>query len=185
MALSANAEVQRKDGEILSAPMVAADIMYKGGLMKLNAAGNLEPCSAEAGAVFAGVGYEKVDNSAGLAGAVNGRVFRKGEFLLTGSGFSLTDVGQAVYATDDATITKTFAANIQRVGVIVDYVSSTQVWVKIEPGVLGLEGAITDVATTAATSTTPFGYAQAQADAIVANVNSILAVMRKHNMIQG
>jgi len=182
-ALAANVQVQRKDGQIIK-HKCAVDTIYEGGLCKLNAAGFLAPCAAELGAVFAGVAVEKVANeSPYAAGDQECRVYKEGIFLLTGSGFAQTDVGQAVYATDDQTITKTNAADKQRVGVIVEYLSSTQVWVKIAPHVMGLEATVADVATTAATNSTPYGFAQAQADAIVSNVNSILAVLRKHKMI--
>jgi hypothetical protein len=37
------------------------------------------------------------------------------------------------------------------------------------------------VPTTASTSTTPFGYSQAQADAIVAQLNAIIALLQAAN----
>jgi len=130
-ALSANVEIDRKEGELIAHP-VAVDIIYKGALVKHNAAGFLAPCAAEAGAHFAGVAYEKIDNSAGSAGDDDCRTYKKGRFLLTGSSFAQADVGEKVYATDDATITKTYADNLQFVGVIDEYVSATQVWVTID-----------------------------------------------------
>ncbi len=58
-------------------------------------------------------------------------VKRRGQFLLTGSGFAITDKGANVYASDNFTITKTSTNNVL-VGTIADYVSSTQVWVEID-----------------------------------------------------
>lgn len=182
-ALADNLQVDRKDGEIVSHPVIETDIVYEGALVKVNADGYLAPCAAELGAVFAGVAVEKVDNSAGANGDKSCRVYKKGIFLLTGSSLARTDIGQAVYAADDQTITKTNAADLQRVGVIVEFVSSTKVWVKIEPHVMGLEAHIADVATTAATNSSPYGYAQAQADAVLSRINAILVVLRKHKMI--
>lgn len=185
-ALAANLEVAMKDGLIVK-HKCAVDTIYQGALVKLNAAGFAAPCAAELGAVFAGIAIEKMDNETAVptpsAGDQEVRVYKQGNFLLTGSGFAQTDVGQAVYATDDQTITKTNAADAQRVGVIAEYVSSTQVWVKIAPHVLGLEATIVSPAATAATNSTPYGYSQAQADAIVTAVNSMLVVLRKHKMI--
>lgn len=43
--------------------------------------------------------------------------------------------------------------------------------------------AITSPAATAATSTTPFGYSEAQANAIVTAVNSILVALREKGII--
>jgi hypothetical protein len=45
------------------------------------------------------------------------------------------------------------------------------------------QAAIADVAATAATSTTPFGYAEAQANAIVTDLNLVLAALRAHGLI--
>jgi len=45
------------------------------------------------------------------------------------------------------------------------------------------QSAITDVAATAATSSTPFGYAEAQANAIVTDLNLVLAALRAHGLI--
>lgn len=173
-ALSDNKEVQRKDGVVLAHKVVGSDIIYRGALVKINADGYLAPCAAEAGAVFAGIAYEEVDNSSGSAGDEECRVYKEGVFLLEGSGFAQADVGEAVYASDDQTVTKTHAANLQRVGVIVEFESSTKVWVKIEPAVLGAEDTIADAA----------GGATVDAEARTA-LNAALAVMRKHNMIAG
>ena len=51
------------------------------------------------------------------------------------------------------------------------------------PQIADQQAAITDVAATAATSTTPFGYAEAQANAIVTGLNSALAALRAHGLI--
>jgi len=184
MSLSANKEVERKDGEIAEHPC-AAEHIYMGALVKKNAAGFLAKCAAESGAVFAGIAVEEKDNSAGSAGDLKCRVYKKGRFLLVGSGFAQTDVGQPVYATDDNTITKTNAADKQLVGIIDEYVSSTKVWVDIKPGMgAGLFGAnIAAVATTAATNSTPYGYSQAQADAIVSQLNLVIAALKSAKII--
>jgi len=44
--------------------------------------------------------------------------------------------------------------------------------------------AINTVVTTAATSTTPFGYSEAQANAIVTALNAIIEVLRDKGIIQ-
>jgi hypothetical protein len=170
-ALTADVQVNRKDGDII-AHKCAVDTIYEGGLVKLNAAGFAAPCAAEVGAVFAGVAVEQVANESPYsAGDQSVRVYKKGLFLLTGSGFAQTDVGQPVFATDDQTITKTNAADKQLVGIIAEYYSSTQVWVKIDSAtVQPLLGAhIPDAAVDAASA--------------IATVNLVLAVLRKAKMI--
>ena len=134
-ALTASKDRVYKEGKLLAFPL-AVDIMYKGALMKVNAAGYLAPCAAEAGAKFAGVAYETVDNRAGSAGDVVGRVERVGAHIMQGTGFSQANVGAKVYASDDDTVSTTQATNEQEVGQIVEFISSTEVWVQIAPETL-------------------------------------------------
>ena len=130
MALAANKDVVEKDGKLLAHP-VAVDIIYKGALVKHNAAGFLAPCAPEAGGKFAGVAYEKVDNSGGSAGDLKGRVLKEGAFLLTSSGLVAADAGKKVYAVDDETVALAYSPSAQCVGTIEEVVSSTLAYVKI------------------------------------------------------
>lgn len=133
-ALAANKEVVEQDGNILSMPVVATDIIYKGALVKVNAAGYLAPCAPEAGSTFAGVAYEQKDNSAGAAGALECRAMQVGCHVMDGSGFTQADVGSMVYALEDNLITLTEGADKKQiVGKIVKFLSATQVLVKITP----------------------------------------------------
>lgn len=133
-ALTASRNVVEQEGNLLAFPVVASDIIYKGALVKHNAAGYLAPCAGEAGSQFAGIAYEEKDNSAGLAGAIVVRVIQEGCFELPGSGFSQANVGDQVYATDDNEVTVTEGTGSkQKVGVIVKFISSTKVLVKIMP----------------------------------------------------
>jgi predicted RecA/RadA family phage recombinase len=134
-ALTDNKEVQEKEGKLIDMPVVASDIIYKGAIVKINAAGYAAPMAAEASAYLAGIAYEKADNSSGSAGDINCRVITEGSFLLEGSGFSQASVGDNVYASDDQTISDTQGTNEIKVGKIVEYVSATQVWVKINASV--------------------------------------------------
>ena len=129
-ALTESKEVPEKDGIIHAAPM-AVDIIYRGALVVYNAAGYLAPASGASGEIFAGVAEEEVDNSAGSAGDEVCRYKKEGIYLLEGAGLAQGDVGEQVYASDDQTITKTAGTNAP-VGKIVEYVSATQVWVKLD-----------------------------------------------------
>jgi len=131
-ALADNKEILEKDGKLLSFPVVASDIIYKGALVKINAAGYLAPQAAEAGAASVGVAYELCDNSAGSAGAKKCLVLHKGVFLLTCAGTLVqADVGSTVYASDDQTVSVTQASNEVAVGKVVEYVSATQGWIEL------------------------------------------------------
>lgn len=130
-ALTEAKEVAEKSGLKLDLPM-AVDIVYRGAICKINAAGYVAPAAAEAGAVFAGIAYEDVDNSGGSAGDKSVKVMREGVFLLEGTSLAQADVGEKVYASDDQTVSSTQGANEQEVGTIVEFVSATQVWVDIK-----------------------------------------------------
>jgi len=179
-ALTERKQVEEKDGVKLDLAM-AVDEIFAGALLKKNAAGFLAPAAVEAGAVFAGVAYEDCDNSSGSAGDIACKVIRKGLFLLEGTGFAQTDVGVPVYASDDQTITKTYAADLQRVGVIDEFISATQVWVSIDVAASASigESAIADLG--AFTDPPSAGEMATLRTA----TNNILAALRRNEIIQG
>jgi hypothetical protein len=131
MALSNSVNVDEKDGVVHSAPVIASDIIYRGAIVMYSTTGYLAPAATGAGNIFAGISEEEIDNSAGAAGDLNCRYKKEGCYLLTGAGLAQTDIGEFVYASADDTITKT-STNNPMVGQIVEYVSATQVWVKLE-----------------------------------------------------
>jgi hypothetical protein len=131
-ALTVEKEVPQKDGWIVAHKMAAVKI-YKGALVAINAAGFLtNVADGLTGGFFAGVAVETIDNSAGAAGDLNCRVYKRGNFLLNGSGFAQADVGEEVLASDNQTVTKTSAAGRAKVGKIQEIESATEVWVKID-----------------------------------------------------
>jgi len=133
MALTANRNLTEKTGK-LSAMAVAAAKIFHNALVKVNAAGFLAPAAGEVGSQFAGIAYEYCDNSGGVAGAKKCRVEHEGIWLLSGTGFAQTNVGDKVYAVDDDTVTVTEGTGSKQiVGNIVEFVSSTQVYVRITP----------------------------------------------------
>ena len=112
-------------------PAVATDIVYEGAMVGDNAAGYGRPLTA--GDIFRGHCIKKCDNSAGDAGdkyieVLTGRY--RLDVLLTGV---ITDIGQPVYASDDAVYTFAAAGN-SFVGVISRYVSATRMEVEFRPG---------------------------------------------------
>lgn len=177
-ALTEKVEIFKKEG-LMHAPPMAVDEIFQGGLIKINAAGFAEPCSTEAGAKFAGIAQEDKDNSTGSAGDERVKIHKDGIHLLIGTGFSATDVGEPVFASDDATITKTFSTDLQRVGVIEEFESSTKVWVRIQVDQDNGAASITDLG--AFTDPPSAGEMATLRTA----VNDVLAVLREHRMIQG
>jgi len=133
-ALSANSEMLHRDsGQILSGGVVASDIIYRMALLKYTAAGDVAPCAAESGAVFAGVATEYKDNSAGAAGAVEVQFYTRGVFQMSfAQTLTKANLGDKVYASTDADVSTTQGTNEQFVGRIVGpFVSANLAWVDI------------------------------------------------------
>ncbi len=83
-------------------PVIASDIVYEGAAVGLvDATGHARPLAA--GDRFAGFAEAQADNSAGAAAAINVRVIESGKIQLAVSGAVITDMGVAVFATDDDT----------------------------------------------------------------------------------
>ena len=79
-----------------------------------------------------GLAYDNVDNTAGANAEHSIRAYTQGDFLLPLTGASRSDVGKAVYASDDATLTFTATSN-SLVGVCVDVPASGQVILRLDP----------------------------------------------------
>lgn len=104
MALTANREVDRfVDQELRSFQVGASKHVYKGGFVALSATGYAQPLTA--GDAFVGLAYEEADNSSGSNGDLSARVFTVGDFSHVLSGATVADIGRAVYASDDTTLT--------------------------------------------------------------------------------
>lgn len=130
MALSADRNTPRRDGEQFEYPVIASDIIYAGSIVFLDTAGNAEPASAATGKICAGVAQEQADNSTGLAAAIKVKV-RAGCFLLkNGETITKAHIGDVCYANDDETVYRTSTGR-SVVGAIVD-VESAGVWVSIQ-----------------------------------------------------
>jgi hypothetical protein len=97
-------------------PAAPGAVIWRGGIMGLNASGQLQPIQTAAGTVngvamtacvaFAGVAMQDFNNSAVAApgpAVVAGRQC----YALVVPGATFANIGSAVYATDDATLTLT------------------------------------------------------------------------------
>ena len=118
-------------GDMGAIGIIAADIVYEGAMVGDNGAGYGRPLVA--GDKFLGHNIFQVDNAvpAGAAGAKNLRL-RTGVYRLVCSLVGLiTDVGQPVYASDDATLTFLAPGN-SYVGKISRYESATKMEIEFE-----------------------------------------------------
>lgn len=111
----------------------AVDIIYKGALVSINAAGFAAPASDTAAETIAGIALETVDNSGGSAGDKNVLVISGvTASMLTAADLAQTSVGvQAMVLTDNEVSIAATTVNDVPVGRIVKYTSATEVDVYI------------------------------------------------------
>lgn len=132
MAVTANQLLSKSDAERGSVLIAAATIIYQATMVFIDAAGHAVRTTGSGLYKFAGLAVAYYDNSAGAAGDVVADVWRKGQFILPGSGFAQSDVGKPAYATDNFTLTpNALASGAVYVGVVSRYYSSTKVMVDI------------------------------------------------------
>ena len=131
MALSANRELDHYvDQELRNYGVEASAHVFKGGFVGLSASGHAQPLSA--GNQCVGIAYEEADNTGGADGDVSVRAFTQGDFLHTLTGAALTNVGDAVYASADDTLTFTATSN-SLVGVCVDVPQANTIILRLDP----------------------------------------------------
>lgn len=134
-AATAARDAQKKDGLIVSYKLPASGTVYKGTLVSARVAdGYVYPArSGTATDIFLGVARETKSGD-GTAGSARAQVEKSGSFVFAASGMAQTDIGAAVYASDDSTVTKTSTSN-QLVGYIEEVLSATSVRVRIDRAV--------------------------------------------------
>ena len=109
----------------------ATQQIYKGVMVCLDTTGYAVEGATTAGYKFAGVSTEQKYTTATSADGTHSiKVARKGIFSFVGASLARTDIGRPVWLTDDQTISLT-KTNVGPVGVIVAFVSSTEVLVEI------------------------------------------------------
>ena len=130
MALSENREVDRYvDQELRSLKVAASAHVYKGGFVGLSSG---YARALAAGDVCVGIAYEEADNASGSAGDVSVRVYTLGDFQHALSGAALTNIGDAVYASADDTLTFTSTDN-SLVGICLDVPETNTIILRLNP----------------------------------------------------
>lgn len=125
----------RPSGGMIKEFGVAVDIIYRGALVVINAAGFLAPGSDTASEHCAGVALDEVDNSGGSAGDETCRVDIGGaEIKVTHEQGSMTaaNIGDAAKVQLDNEVADAgTSTNDIHAGAISEIVSGTVVWVKL------------------------------------------------------
>jgi hypothetical protein len=137
-ALAADRNTKEKLSEgVEDYPVKASTLVYQGSLVVIDA-GYLAPGRTATGLIAVGRAEERIDNSAGAAGAISGRV-KRGVFKFgnssAGDAIAQADVGADCYIVDDQTVAKTNGSSTRsRAGKIVA-VDSDGVWVQLGLGI--------------------------------------------------
>jgi len=132
-ALSANYEAKRQDGEILSYPVLANAVIYKGALLVDAGTGYVQPGSGVGVYTFIGVAAEAATGGS-TDGAVRVRVYKKGVFQYTKASAVAGDLGVKMYLHDDQTV-GTSSTNTNFCGYCVDIVDGSTIKLQIDAAV--------------------------------------------------
>lgn len=131
MATTENQVIERKSMERGAGPMAAGAVLPEGTLCFFSATGFVEAGIGASGVNnLAGLTIKRFDNTGGANGALQAEFYREMTVLLTGAGFTQADIGKKVYASDNNTVTKTSTNHVE-IGIIAEFVSATQVWVRL------------------------------------------------------
>ena len=151
MALTANRDVDHYvDQELRSFQVANAKHVYKGAFVGLATDGYAQPLAA--GDPFVGIAYEEGDNTSGIDGDISVRVFTIGDFGLTLTGAAITDIGRAVFTSDDGTVTFDPAGN-SFVGYVQDFITANEIVLRLHAkGPVGVEAVTHHTASFALTS---------------------------------
>jgi hypothetical protein len=142
--LSADLEAMRQDGEIISYFLAANTMVYKGGMVAVNANGYLVPATSSANYNFVGVALEDGNNLTGavqyfgvpvgngLDGGLSIRVYKTGTFKFAVTSDAQTNVGTPMYVVDDNDLTPSSGSNSLLAGYVTDIVDATHVRIRID-----------------------------------------------------
>jgi len=136
-ALTADNDILRTQGVEFPFPVAAAETIYAGAMVAVNADGYALPGGDASGLIFEGVAVEQKDNSSGSNGDLDVVLHRRGLFRMTlGNTITQANVGDNVFLVDDQTVDLTayVTYNIY-CGVIAGYIDSTHAWIDIEPAI--------------------------------------------------
>ena len=136
--LAANSPRVEELGPRSHYPVIVTEIIYEGAAVGLvDGTGHARPLNVADR--FAGFAVEKADNNTGAAADIDVWTVREGYVELTITGVVITDVGQPVYATDDATFTMQPVATTTSaayIGLVKRWSSSGKAVVYFNAGVL-------------------------------------------------
>jgi len=131
MALTNDANTPEIDGALVAHPVEAATKIFAGSLVAINAAGNAVPAANTVGLKVVGRAEAQIDNSTGLAGALQ-VTLKRGVFKFTnsvGAPLTVADIQTTALVEDDGTVSKTTTNSIPAGKIIA--IEANGVWVEV------------------------------------------------------
>lgn len=132
-ALTTDRNTPRRDGASMSVPVAAAQQIFAGALVAVNATGYATPGATATTLRGIGRAEAQADNSAGADGAISVDVMR-GVFRFGNSAaadlITRAEIGADCYIVDDQTVAKTNGTGTRSVAGTVFDVDADGVWVK-------------------------------------------------------
>lgn len=125
---------EARDGNTQRAPVTAGGALLVGVMAVWASDGFVANGTDTSGVVFAGVVRADADNTGGADGDEVGELFIAGAFKFNHSGLAVTDIGRTLYLVDNQTVGMADdTTHAIPVGELMEWVSSTEVWVRIRP----------------------------------------------------
>lgn len=133
MALTADRNTPKKDGELISVPVAANAKCFAGGLAVADANGYAAPGSTALNLTYLGRFEEQVDNTGGANGDKSVAVSRGKAFKFANDGVdpvTQASLGQVCYIVDDESVAATNGAGTRSAAGVVVSLDSNGVWVQ-------------------------------------------------------
>jgi hypothetical protein len=135
--LSEDKQIELQDGVEKDFPVAAAEKIYGGALVCVNAAGYALEGSDTANLIFQGIAMNQKDNGSGANGDLDVVLRRRGLVkVIMDTAITIANVGDNVFLVDDQTVDLT--ANVTHnilCGIIAGYIDTTHAWIDIEPAI--------------------------------------------------
>lgn len=129
-ALTSTYEVERQDGLIVSVPVKASAVIYKGAMLVDKGTGYAEPGCDGSGYIFLGVAVESVTGSS-VDGGKEVRVEKTGVYKYHKASAVQTDLNTLMYIVDDNTVASS-RTNSVACGYVVGIPDSSHVKLRID-----------------------------------------------------
>lgn len=129
-ALTDNYEDKRQDGELISTPVLASAVIYKGAMVVDKGTGYASAGTDGASYIFLGVAAEKVTGGA-TDGLTSVRIYKTGVYQYHKASAAQTDLTVAMFIHDDNTV-GTSSTNSVACGYCVGIVDSSHIKLRID-----------------------------------------------------